>query len=200
MLATSTKIFLKEKAIQLLTLDYFFIKRVIKKELHLKNGQKLLDLGCGTGILSSLFSPRSYVGIDIDKAIIDYAKKRHSQYSFLQIDSSLLTYKKSAFDAVLIAGVIHHLEQDLAEKTLQNVRSILNANGTVLAIEAIPPLNPFNLPGSFFRAHDHGHHILSFLEYKNLFSQFFAIKKSYKQKGGIFDYAVFILTKLPGDR
>lgn len=191
---TIYKTFFKELILRILTINYFVIKKVIKKEFSLKKNEKILDLGCGTGILAQLFKPKNYIGIDIDRTLVAYSKKKYPLYEFYEADSSKFV-SNASIDKILVVGVIHHLDKTAQKRTLQKINNYLKKNGVILLIEAISPINSWNIIGKFLRSHDEGHHILSFYEYEKLFSQFFTIKKSYKQPGGIFDYAVFVLTK-----
>lgn len=184
----------KEFILRILTLNYFVIKKAIKKEFSLNKNEKILDLGCGTGILARLFNPQNYIGIDIDKTLVAYSKKKYPLYEFYEADSSRFI-SNIYFDKILVVGLIHHLDRINQKRTLQNINKNLKKNGVVLFIEAIPPIASWNIIGKFLRSHDEGPHIISFYQYKKLLFQFFTIKKSYEQRGGIFDYAVFMLTK-----
>src|SRR5438093_1625195 len=101
-----TKIELKELTIRFLTFNYFAIRRIIKREFLPEKNEHILDLGCGTGILAPLFSKDQYVGIDLDKKLISFAKGKYPQYQFLQADSSKLRFSSKSFDKIIIIGVI----------------------------------------------------------------------------------------------
>lgn len=60
-------------------------------ELNLKGGEKILDLGCGDGVLtqtlSSLVPDGSVIGIDASKGMIETAKEKESDnLKFLLMD------------------------------------------------------------------------------------------------------------------
>lgn len=186
------KQWIKDRILVILTGNYFFIKRIIHEELKIKTSERILDLGCGTGILAPLFSPKGYIGIDIDQNLIEYAKKKKPQYSFTIMDASTLQFSHHSFDKILIVGVLHHLNKKQREKTLSRMKRLLKKNGRVLAIEAIPPIHSWNVLGKILRDHDEGHYILNFQDYVALLSKYFLIKKAYKKAGGIFDYGVFV--------
>lgn len=184
---------LKEFGLKILTGNYLFIKMVIKREFKYLDTDKILDLGCGTGILAPLFPEKNYIGIDIDIKLIEVAKRLHKNYEFIRMDSSNLTLVQNSFDKILIVGVIHHLDNTVRKKTFTLLKKLLKKNGTILAIEAIPPIFSFNILGKILRDHDEGHHIVSMKEYEKAFSSYFQIKKAYQQIGGILDYGVFVL-------
>lgn len=188
-------ILLKELALRILTLNYFIIKRIIKKKIKLKNKEKILDVGCGTGLLAPLFPPKNYFGIDIDSKLIAFAKSRYPKYSFQTKNAAALKFPKETFGRIVIIGVIHHLDPITAKKVMQQLKKVLKKNGEILLIEAIPPINPFNFIGQLLRLFDEGHYIRSINDYKKLFSHYLTIQKSYRELGGFFDYGVFILEK-----
>lgn len=188
-------ILLNEFIIRLITANYFIIKKIISKELPIRNNIKLLDIGCGTGILSPYFSNADYIGIDIDQKLIDFAKKRYPDRTFLTMGGEHNTLPDSSFDFILVVGVIHHLNNTVASALLKQAQRVLRKNGTVLIIEAIPPIDSFNMFGRFIRSLDKGHFIRPATDYKSLFKKYFSVKHTCQHRGGIVDYAVFVLTK-----
>jgi SAM-dependent methyltransferase len=103
----------------------------------------VLDLGCGTGSVSEILVPRvSYVGIDYNQGYVDGARKRSSSRAkFLCTD---LEYAHEAlraadlpthYDLILLAGVLHHLQDDLALTLLRQAPSLLSDAGRVLSID-----------------------------------------------------------------
>ena len=183
----------KEKLIQALTFDYKTIRNSIKKEFFIKNNSKVLDIGCGTGIHCEFLKVKNYLGIDIDKRLIAYAKQKYKNKEFKVMDATRLNFEKNSFDNVLIVGVIHHLSNENAKKVCKGIQKVLKNESNILVIEAIPPLSKWNLLGAFLRSRDEGKFIRLTNEYKNLFSKFFTVKKAYSIPGGLFDYGVFLL-------
>lgn len=184
----------KELILKSITLNYLVFKKIIRKELPVKKGMKVLDLGSGTGILSPLFSRVSYIGIDLDRKLVDFSKKNYP-YSFKVMDAQKLDFPSTYFDVVLVAGVMHHLSNKESEKVLVEINKVLKKSGKALLIEAIPPIDEINLLGKILRKLDEGHDIRRFDEYLKIFSKYFNIKKGYEKRGGLVDYAVFVLTK-----
>lgn len=186
---------LKELMLRALTGNYSVIKCLIHKEMRLKSKEKVLDIGCGTGILAPIFPKKAYVGTDIDRRLIAYAKDEHQGYMFQTMDASLLTFPKETFEWALVVGVIHHLNPVTASRTMKQLQRILKPEGKVLLIEAIPPIHSYNVIGKILRSLDEGHHIRSVSDYTKLFSHYLTVTKSYTQPGGLFDYGVFVLQK-----
>lgn len=184
----------KEFILKGITLNYFVFKKIIRKELLIKKEMKILDLGSGTGILSPLFPNASYIGIDLDKRLVGFSRRIYP-YVFKVMDAQKLDFPNNYFNAVLIAGVIHHLSDKESEKVLSELKRILKKNGKVLLIEAIPPIDKINFFGKILRKIDEGHDIREFSEYYQMFKKYFNVKRGYKKRGGLVDYAVFVLKK-----
>ncbi len=83
---------------------------------YLKDGQKILDLGCGNGRLISLLKEFQieYVGTDISESLLNYAKKQDfgkiTKYEFIEDDMLNLDFKENDFDIIFIIASFHHLK------------------------------------------------------------------------------------------
>jgi cyclopropane fatty-acyl-phospholipid synthase-like methyltransferase len=86
----------------------FLVKRIIRP-LKLQRGSKLLELGCGMGFHSNLFSKLGFevVGIDLSEAGISYAKNHFSEPQFLNIDAAMLSseFEYEHFDVIYVRGM-----------------------------------------------------------------------------------------------
>lgn len=191
---SNLSIIFKEFIIRAITFDYFILKKIIHREVPQKAGIKVLDMGCGTGILSPLFSESHYIGIDIDKKLIDFAQKKYP-YAFKVMSGEKILFPKNSFDLIIVIGVIHHLNDKATNKTLAEMKKVLKKDGRVLLVEAIPPIDNYNYVGHFIRSLDEGHNIRKLEEYGKIFKKYFTIQKKYKNRGGIVDYGVFVLTR-----
>jgi ubiquinone/menaquinone biosynthesis C-methylase UbiE len=76
----------------------------------------ILEIGCGQGtgarIIYDLFSPRRYVGIDLDPRMIRRAIRRSGALpnaAFMEGDVSSLEFPDATFDLVLDFGILHHV-------------------------------------------------------------------------------------------
>lgn len=86
-----------------------FLKRRIVRPLNLSYGLRLLELGCGMGIHSKLFSDLGFdvVGVDSSAAGIEHARRTYRGPQFLHLDGAMLStvLAPASFDVVFIRGM-----------------------------------------------------------------------------------------------
>lgn len=175
--------------ISVLSMDSFVIKKILRDFIKENKPKKVLDLGCGSGSLSPLFRKSSYIGIDMDKKLIDYAKLKHPGYKFTVSDATSFNLNKK-FDLIFIVGVLHHLEDSDVKKTLACMRRQLKDFGKIIIIEAIPPISKINLIGGFLRSIDKGKYVRHTEKYRKFIAKQFSIERCYSKLAGFFDYAI----------
>jgi len=187
-----------ELVVKILSLDHFVIKRIIRREfssyLRPEAQKRILDLGCGTGRLTSLFSAKGYTGIDISQTVITLAR-RHKTYHFATMNAAKLDFADNTFDAILVGGVLHHIAPKEFQKTTREMARVLKPEGVALVIEAIHPIWSWNVVSAVARALDRGLYIRSPQAYRRVLTQHLFELHSYTKLGGFLDYAVFLLRK-----
>lgn len=111
------------------------IFNIIKKNRsNLGKDIKILDVGCGTGLLlKELETLGVCCGIDISQKAVDFCKKRG--IGNVQIaDATNIPYPDSTFEVVLALDVIEHIEKD--EEALKEIYRVLKPQG--IAIITVP--------------------------------------------------------------
>lgn len=85
----------------------------VLSEIDDLDGSRILDFGCGTGLLADFLDSRGvdceYVGWDISDEMVEIARERHPEASFRQIDvlNENTAHFEGAFDYVFVCGVFH---------------------------------------------------------------------------------------------
>ena len=90
------------------------------KLFPLKEGQRLLDVGCGSGQFSQRFSRLGLkvTGLDADENMIDFAKEKYSDINFMPGDALELPFADNSFDycsAITSLCFVSEPEKALAE-------------------------------------------------------------------------------------
>ncbi|AXA33682.1 class I SAM-dependent methyltransferase [Francisella adeliensis] len=98
--------------------------------LQPNQNETILDLGCGTGRLTSDISKKAkkVYGVDYSQAMIDSARKNFEDIEFSVADAQLnLDYPDQTFDAVFSNAALHWMMD--AESVIKNIHKVLKLNG-----------------------------------------------------------------------
>lgn len=107
-------------------------------------GEKVLDVGCGTGTLALAAKRRvgasgSVRGIDASEEMIDRARaksaRRRLAVTFEVAAAQSLPFADAAFDVVLCSLAVHHLPEDARAGALAEMRRVLKPEGRALIVE-----------------------------------------------------------------
>jgi len=105
-----------------------------------KNSEKVLDIGCGTGHPSLYIAKDvgSIIGIDKSERMIKIAKNRLKRSRVDNIifevgDAASLKFPDKSFDVVILCGSLATLSDK--KKSLQEIKRVLKKNGRVACIE-----------------------------------------------------------------
>jgi ubiquinone/menaquinone biosynthesis C-methylase UbiE len=113
-----------------LTPDILYLKK------YARSGDKVLDLGCGSGRLNKLFAGVDgidYTGTDVSQGLISIAKKKYPDRRFILTDFFKLPFKKKTYDKIFCLSVIHHIPSaELRQKFLHEARRVLKPNGRLI--------------------------------------------------------------------
>jgi len=113
-----------------------YIKKIIQKEFNF-GGSKILDFGCGTGSNSFIFEPENYIGVDVDKKRIDFARKLFFKYKFAVIEKNILPVKDNSIDYICIFATIHHIPDYIFQEYKKEFKRVLKNTGKIIMIEPV---------------------------------------------------------------
>jgi len=106
----------------------------INKEIlkYISSGQRILDVGCGTGDLGEIIKKQGnyVIGIDISEKAVERAGKKLDEVVLLDIEQELPKFPTSSFDVIIFADILEHLYNPL--EILVNFRSFLKNEGYII--------------------------------------------------------------------
>lgn len=112
------------------------------------SGRRVLDLACGNGRWLSRFAPSSYVGIDLNRPMLEEARKRYPAACFLQADMTRVPQPDGAFDGVIsMFGAMGHLPRAGQQAMVDEVWRLLRPGGVAILTNG-NLWSPFNLPAT----------------------------------------------------
>jgi SAM-dependent methyltransferase len=103
---------------------------------------RIADLGCGSGVFSSILLQKGFacVGVDIAFGLTALGRSLYPGITFLNADIESLPFSTGSLDAVLLSAVIHHLPD--AGACAREVFRVLRPGGVFMAFDP-NRMNPF---------------------------------------------------------
>lgn len=111
------------------------IEAHILRHFGLRDGMRLIDLGCGSGRLASALHGDmkvSYLGIDIVQALLDYAKKKAPTYEFRLHRGLSIPQPDHSADMVSAFSLFTHLLHAESYLYLEECIRILKPGGKIV--------------------------------------------------------------------
>ena len=119
------------------------IHRPLVDQAGIRPGQRVLEIGCGTGnlalLVGQLHPGAEVVGLDPDPKALARARRKAERRSLpVRFDLGFaqeLPYADASFDRVLSALMFHHLGPDEKERALCEVRRVLEPGGSLHLVD-----------------------------------------------------------------
>lgn len=123
-----------------LTMREYTFKHRLVKEAFIRDNNRILDLGCGTGTLVMLIKEvcpsAEVIGIDADEQILQIASSKIMKAGLnISLDKGLasnLPYTDESFDLVVSSLMFHHLTRENKNLALNEVYRIIRPTGCLL--------------------------------------------------------------------
>jgi len=121
-------------------------------QIDLSNVKKVLEVGCGIGVLSSYLAEKyewEVTGIDLDPEQIERAKNdyRENKYiKFLEANATKLPFGDNEFDLVLSVDAMHHIPN--RNEAFDEINRVLKSDGFYVLVDFALPrfFGKFSIP------------------------------------------------------
>ncbi len=125
------------------------IKLFFAQSSYLKSGMKILDAGCGTGLITKILyqnarkkniDPVLFYGFDLTPAMLKrfqawITKKKITNVKIVQADvlkPQQLPKNWSEFDLIVISGMLEHIQRTHIVQSINNIYNLLKKDGRFL--------------------------------------------------------------------
>jgi 2-polyprenyl-3-methyl-5-hydroxy-6-metoxy-1,4-benzoquinol methylase len=113
--------------------NYFSLERQLFKNAVTESNLKILDIGCGTGILGAYFKKKqncTVYGVEINETAYKEALLNLDSVIKGNIELIDLPFEKSSFDIIIMGDVLEHLINTIS--SLKKLHFFLKENGRIL--------------------------------------------------------------------
>jgi ubiquinone/menaquinone biosynthesis C-methylase UbiE len=140
---------LYDPVVQLTTREDRF-KQLLVDQAAPAAGQRILDLGCGTGTLAIQVKERepgaTVVGLDADPEMLGQARSK-AERAGVELEltegfSTELPYEDGSFDRVLSTLFFHHLDPEPKRQTAREIARVLRQGGELHVADWGKPSDP----------------------------------------------------------
>jgi SAM-dependent methyltransferase len=134
-----------------------FARRAILGALDLRPGDRLLDVGCGGGLLlrDALAMGAAATGLDHSEEMVRLARERAPRAEVVSGDATALPFRDGAFTAVSMSIVLIFIADPGA--ALRECRRVLSRGGRLAAYTTAPELRGTPAAPEPLAAHGHFH-------------------------------------------
>lgn len=112
-------------------------RKYANEYIRARDGDKVLDIGCGTGDILAFLPAVDYVGFDGSAQYIQLARKRFGSRGrfFHGLVGDTPDLPEPSFDIALAHGVLHHLDDDEAVALFDTAYKALKPGGRLLTFD-----------------------------------------------------------------
>ena len=105
----------------------------------LRRVRRVLDVGCGPGTNTHLFTHADYLGIDVNRDYIAYARKKFRRQFLVADVTSYQVLDDDRFDFILLNSFLHHIETPAVHRILSHLRKLLTPDGHIHILDLVLP-------------------------------------------------------------
>jgi SAM-dependent methyltransferase len=96
---------------------------------------RVLDVGCGPGTNAAEFEGLDYLGVDLNPAYIEHARRNHAgRFEVADMRSDAIP-GGGTYDFVLVNSLLHHLDDESTRSLLARLRAYVSGDGYLHVID-----------------------------------------------------------------
>jgi len=125
------------------------LRAFVVKFIGIKEGDRVLDICCGTGDQVFCYAKTGAIvaGIDLNPEMIEIAMKGQKRYGFNNVyfqgaDGVDLPFEDSIFDMASISLSLHEIARDKRDKIISEMKRVTKKDGSLIFIDFSVPMPP----------------------------------------------------------
>lgn len=150
-------------------------KILVETYIRPKDGDKILDIGCGPGDILDFLPSVEYWGFDLNEKYITSARKRFSNRGqfFCKKVSRDAVPGEEIFDIVMACGIFHHLTDEEAIEMFELAHTLLKPGGRFITFDGVyvPDQSYF---ARLILSNDRGNYVRTEEQYRPIAQKYFA--------------------------
>jgi SAM-dependent methyltransferase len=148
--------------------------RFVSEFIRANPGDRVLDIGCGPGILFPYLAQTEYVGFDVSPEYVEAARARFGSRARFVCErvSEHVVREMASFDVAIASGVLHHLDDAEAATLMRVAHASLRPGGRLFTFDGCytTPQGPV---ARYILSRDRGQHVRTRDGYVRLASSVF---------------------------
>lgn len=122
------------------SVNRWILGRPRERIVALLRGQRVLDVGCGTGGLTAMLAEAGCqaLGVDSSPTMLAFAREQYPRVAFEQMDAGGLHFERE-FDAAVISIALHEMRPALRGVVWEGMRRAVVPGGRLIAVDFTTP-------------------------------------------------------------
>lgn len=146
----------------------------VKRHVRPREGDKVLDIGCGPADIMEFLPPVDYIGFDASARYIAAAQQRFGNRGrFFCAMVNHATLQEKNFDLVIASGILHHLNDAEALQLFELSYTVLKPNGRLITFDGCYTSEQ-SIITRYLLNRDRGRFVRDLEGYERLARQYFA--------------------------
>ncbi len=116
------------------------LREEVLERVHIQNGERVLDVGCGTAALlirAKMYTPGAHlIGVDADPHILVLARKNITRHGVgvevKEARAEDLPFPSASFEVVTSTLTFHHLPTAIKQRAMTEIHRVLKPGGRFL--------------------------------------------------------------------
>ena len=178
------------------------MRRFAQETIRAREGDRVLDIGCGPGALLRYLPQATYIGFDGSSAYIERARQASGGRGTFICDDvgNFARHALPPVDIAVAIGILHHLDDEAVQGLFRDIAATLKPGARLITVDPCFHADQSALQ-RFVVRNDRGMHVRQFERYVELAGAVFPQAAAAFERGHIpFPYSICIMQAASGKR